>query len=554
VTDPVGEPRRTAFDGYQDIQLAGEGGLGRVYRAVRASTGGVVAIKELREVPAASPAWHRARRELDAMLRLKGHPFVVSVEEIFDGPEGPCIVMEYLDGGSLTDRLRFGRMSVPELILAGEQITPALAAAHQVGVVHRDVKPHNVLVGSFGQMKVADFGIAALTRNTGLNTRTQAFTLAYASPEELDGDTPVGAPADVYSFAATMFHLATARKPSFRDRTSMSDWHEVANRHPVMVTVVDALRRSLELVPDRRPSMDELQAVFGVAATQLGETRIRRLLAPGASQDPPVLHPPAPVTHRVGDPFAASAVVGATVVVGQVPGATTPTVATPNGPAQNRATHVESARPGRGRLIGGAAAAVVAVVGVGALVLALTRGQSRDEVRVAAAATTSPATTPSTAPAGTTATTTAAPITAAPTVAPTTPTTAASVVVVTAPPQVSSPPLISEATAVAFFDDYLRTSLAGSLTEGWAMLSPEYQAKYKSFDTYANFWSTVSDTGIRQCTSYSATSTTQFLRCYVFYGRVRDGAILNEVVDVDVSIDPRTSEILITDYRYLGTG
>ena len=180
------------FAGYTDTTLIGEGGLGRVYRATRQSTGGLVAIKELREVPSASPAWHRAKRELEAMLRLKGHPYVVSIEEIIDGPSGPCLVMEYLEGGSLADRVASGPMSTAELLLVGQHVTQALGAAHEVGIVHRDVKPHNLLVGSFGQVKVADFGIAALNREAGLRTRTQAFTLAYASPEELDGEGEIG--------------------------------------------------------------------------------------------------------------------------------------------------------------------------------------------------------------------------------------------------------------------------------------------------------------------------------------------------------------------------
>lgn len=78
--------------GYSDFVLIGEGGLGRVYRATRDSTGGYVAVKELRDVQSGSPAWHRARRELEALLRLKGHSFVVSVEEILEGePSTPCL-------------------------------------------------------------------------------------------------------------------------------------------------------------------------------------------------------------------------------------------------------------------------------------------------------------------------------------------------------------------------------------------------------------------------------------------------------------------------------
>lgn len=527
---PLDTGLSSAFPGYRDPQVAGEGGLGRVYRAVRISTGGVVAIKELREVPSASPAWHRAQRELDAMLRLKGHPFVVSVEEIFYGPQGPCIVMEYLDGGSLMDRLRHGQMAVPEFVLAGEQISSALAAAHQSGIVHRDVKPHNILVSSFGQMKVADFGISALTRDADLRTRTQAFTLAYASPEELDGDMEVGAPADAYSFAATMFHLATARKPSFRDRTVIGEWHEIASRHPAMGPVVAALRQSLEIEPDRRPSMEQLHRVFGVAASQLGERRISRLHAPGTITDPPLseefVHVDSVATHRVGPPP-------------QVPPPATP----------------GHARSGRWFATGIA----VTIVCVTALVLVLGRtgideGES-GSARLAAAPTETPAiTSPPIVPA-TSAAPDSVPATAAVTVAATVPATTGPVVVsVAPPPPVTGAPLITETAATTFFDEYLATSLAGLLEDGWAMLSPGYQAKYRGFTGYSNFWATVFDAGIRRCSSIGSTSTMQTLRCFVFYGRVRDGAILNEIIEVDVTIDPATGTSLITDYRYISEG
>ena len=111
------------FDGYRDAELVGEGGLGRLYRAIRISTGGPVAIKELRDVSSASAALHRARRELDALLKLKGHPYVVSVEEIIEGPNGPCIVMEYAPGGSLHTRVANGPLPAPEVVLVGQHVT-----------------------------------------------------------------------------------------------------------------------------------------------------------------------------------------------------------------------------------------------------------------------------------------------------------------------------------------------------------------------------------------------------------------------------------------------
>ena len=263
--------------GYDQLVLVGEGGLGRVYRAVRLSTGGVVAIKELRDIAEASPAWRRAVREVEAMLRLKGHPCVVSVEEIVQGPNGPCIVMEYMAGGSLFDRLQHGPLSTAEVVLVGHQVAQALSAAHSVGVIHRDVKPHNILVGGFGQVKIGDFGIAAVIRESGQRTQTQALTLAYASPEELDGSDDVGPAADVYSLAATLGHLATGRKPSFRERTPPEfSFEEQAAMQPV----ADVLRAGLATEPSDRPTMARMVAVFDMAAAALGPSKILALGPP----------------------------------------------------------------------------------------------------------------------------------------------------------------------------------------------------------------------------------------------------------------------------------
>ncbi len=266
-----------ALPGYDQLVLVGEGGLGRVYRAVRLSTGGVVAIKELRDIAEASPAWRRAVREVEAMLRLKGHPCVVSVEEIVQGPNGPCIVMEYMAGGSLFDRLQHGPLSAAEVVLVGHQVAQALSAAHSVGVIHRDVKPHNILVGGFGQVKIGDFGIAAVIRESGQRTQTQALTLAYASPEELDGSDEVGPAADVYSLAATLGHLATGRKPSFRERTPPEFPFE---EQAAMQSVADVLRAGLATEPSDRPTMARMVAVFDMAAAAFGPSKILALGPP----------------------------------------------------------------------------------------------------------------------------------------------------------------------------------------------------------------------------------------------------------------------------------
>ena len=273
------------FVGYGDVSLVGQGGLGRVYRATRVSTGGLVAIKELPDVASASSAWHRARRELEALLRLKGHAGVVSVEEIFEGPNGPCIVMEFMPGGSLHDRLKIGPLSVPEAVLVGQHVSLALRAAHDVGIVHRDVKPHNLMVSGFGQVKVCDFGISALIRGEGDRTQTHAMTLAYASPEELDGSETVGPAADVYSFAATMQHLMTGRKPTFHERLGGDVPQQFRAGGPVIGPLAEALGAGLSRHPSERPTMAQMVTAFDAAASTLGTSRISSLPIGAAAID-----------------------------------------------------------------------------------------------------------------------------------------------------------------------------------------------------------------------------------------------------------------------------
>lgn len=251
------------IDGYTEIERIGRGGLGDVYRAIRASTGATVAIKVLRDISDESVAWHRTRRELTALVSLGGHANVIQLLEMLDLPEGPALVMEFAPGGSVADlMLRRDRpLSVGETVLVGRQTATALVAAHAQGIVHRDVKPQNLLIDAYGQVKLCDFGIAAMARSVEFQVRTSAVSMRYASPEDLDDEVEVGPPSDVYSLGATMLHMARGAPPTLKER--LAPWEAPAT-DDVELTALDAvIAACLQPSPAERPTaadvVDELE-------------------------------------------------------------------------------------------------------------------------------------------------------------------------------------------------------------------------------------------------------------------------------------------------------
>lgn len=246
------------IEGFSDLVQIGQGGLGDVYRARRESTGSTVAIKVLRDVSDESVAWHRTRRELTALVALAGHGNVIQLLELLDLPEGPALVMEYAPGGSVADLLRDrdGTLHPGEVVLIGRQTAGALAAAHGLGIVHRDVKPQNLLIDAYGQVKLCDFGVAALTRSEEFRTRTNALSMRYASPEDLDDDAEIGPPSDVYSLGATLLHLVHGAPPSLKER--LAPWVAPPVTDPTIAAIDQLLTQCLHPDPAQRPTADDL--------------------------------------------------------------------------------------------------------------------------------------------------------------------------------------------------------------------------------------------------------------------------------------------------------
>ncbi|MFC4909797.1 serine/threonine-protein kinase [Actinomadura gamaensis] len=201
--------------GYQVLEQVGEGGFSVVYRAHQDRVDRQVALKVLSLGTVDDAAMRRFQRECRITGRLSDHPNVVTVLDTGLTRAGrPYIAMEYFEHGSLADRLgREGPLPLPDVLRIGVKMAGALAATHEADVLHRDVKPQNILVSRYGEPALADFGIARLVDNHDAS-HTQAFTPHHAAPEVLEGRQP-GPASDIYSLGSTLYQLL-AGKPAFR--------------------------------------------------------------------------------------------------------------------------------------------------------------------------------------------------------------------------------------------------------------------------------------------------------------------------------------------------
>ncbi|MTE12973.1 protein kinase [Nocardia sp. CT2-14] len=231
---------------FELIEPLGSGGMGTVWRAYDIALHREVALKEVRaEGDAGSAEVQRERvlREARALARIT-HPNVVAIHHIVDTPaeKHPWIVMELVAGGSLADRLDQGPMSPARAAWVGRGILAGLRAAHAVGVLHRDVKPPNVLLRTDGSPVLTDFGIAAVNDLTGLtSTGSVVGSLPYVAPERLQGHE--GNPAsDLWSLGLVLFAAVEGYQPMRRDT-------DVATLAAVLMGAVPSPRQAGPLTP-----------------------------------------------------------------------------------------------------------------------------------------------------------------------------------------------------------------------------------------------------------------------------------------------------------------
>ncbi|GLW73251.1 hypothetical protein Kpho02_55500 [Kitasatospora phosalacinea] len=208
---------------YRLVRALGAGGFGSVWLARDETLGVDVAVKEVRLPPAGTAAeraelLERARREARHAARLRDHPHVVGVHDVVLDGGAPWTVMQLIVGRSLHERIAAdGPLPVPEAVRVATAVLSALEAAHAAGIVHRDVKPANVLLADDGRVLLADFGIAVQQDQTALTTDGVFLgSLDYVAPERARG--AVAAPSgDLFSLGATLYQAVEGRLPFRRD-------------------------------------------------------------------------------------------------------------------------------------------------------------------------------------------------------------------------------------------------------------------------------------------------------------------------------------------------
>ncbi|MFC9549907.1 protein kinase [Rhodococcus sp. NPDC056960] len=226
--------------GFEDAREVGRGGFGIVYRCRQPELRRTVAIKVLFTDDTDQAQHARFLREQQAMGVLSGHPNIVDILHTGTTSHGrPYIVMPYHPGASLDTRIReHGPLPVAEVLTIGIKLAGALQLAHRAGIVHRDVKPANILITAYGEPQLTDFGISRVTGGFETTAGTVAGSPAFTAPEILTGQPPTVA-SDVYSLAVTLHCLLTGHSP-FERRSGER-------------VVAQFLRITGEPIPDLRP-------------------------------------------------------------------------------------------------------------------------------------------------------------------------------------------------------------------------------------------------------------------------------------------------------------
>jgi serine/threonine protein kinase len=302
---------------YRLIEQVGSGAMGVVWKAQDERLGRTVAIKRLVGRYALSETMteetrRRAMREARIAARLQ-HRNAIALFDVAEDEGDPILVMEFLPSKSLSVVLEErGTLTPTEAAEIGAQVAEAIAAAHAVGIAHRDIKPGNILLADNGTVKITDFGISRALDDGTVTTQTGmlAGTPAYLAPEIARGGDSTRA-SDVFSLGSTLYHAIEGRPPFGTNTNPLALLHAVAsgnvpapkNAGPLEPTLMSLMR----VDPETRPSMKEVAEALATAATEIMPIPAAQTAASAPKTPPrPVLATvPAPIQPVPAQPTAA---------------------------------------------------------------------------------------------------------------------------------------------------------------------------------------------------------------------------------------------------------
>jgi serine/threonine protein kinase len=300
VTDtPPGALPLPTVPGLADLRVLARGGYATVYRAIQQSVGREVAVKVENRTLDSERDQARFLREARAAGRMSSHPHVVDLFDIgVTASRHPYLIMELCDG-SYAERMRTAPLDAEEARDVGVKIADALADAHQLGVLHRDVKPANILCSRFGEPALADFGLAVLAEHRDPAVTMEVLTPAYAAPEMFRHSPPSPA-VDVYALCATLYAIMRGKPPRWqadRDPSLITLLELFAQPIPdlpgVPSELVDVLRRGMANDPADRPSAEQLRDRLSTlsldGADPPGTAAPPRAIRPGPAAPTPAL-------------------------------------------------------------------------------------------------------------------------------------------------------------------------------------------------------------------------------------------------------------------------